>query len=282
MKKQALGKGLKAFLPEEYGILKEERFTELDLDQIKPNPTQPRRSFDPASLAELAASIKSTGVLQPVVVVPENGYYKIIVGERRWRAAQKAGLKKIPALIRNLTRIQQHEASLIENLQREDLNPIEIAHAYQKLIQDLHYTQQDLADKVGKDRTSVANYLRLLKLPSEIQEMLRNGQLSMGHARALITLENPNLQISTARQITQNKLSVRAVEKLSLKLKASPPKPPRPPVNPNLLSVQENLLRSLGSKVNISGNQSKGVIKIYYYSLDELNAIFDKIKGENP
>jgi len=282
MKKQALGKGLKAFLPEEYGILKEERFTELDLDQIKPNPAQPRRSFDPASLAELAASIKSTGVLQPVVVVPENGYYKIIVGERRWRAAQKAGLKKIPALIRNLTRIQQHEASLIENLQREDLNPLEIAHAYQKLIQDLHYTQQDLADKVGKDRTSVANYLRLLKLPSEIQEMLRNGQLSMGHARALITIENPNLQISTARQITQNKLSVRAVEKLSLKLKASPPKPPRPPVNPNLLSVQENLLRSLGSKVNISGNQSKGVIKIYYYSLDELNAIFDKIKGENP
>lgn len=282
MKKQALGKGLKAFLPEEYGILKEERFTELDLDQIKPNPAQPRRHFDPASLAELAASIKTTGVLQPVVVVPENGYYKIIVGERRWRAAQKAGLKKIPALIRNFTRIQQHEASLIENLQREDLNPIEIAQAYQKLIQDLHYTQQDLADKVGKDRTSVANYLRLLKLPPEVQDMLRQGQLSMGHARALIPLEDPHLQISTARQISKNKLSVRTVEKLSLKLKASPPKPPRPSADPDLLSVQENLLRSLGSKVNISGNQSKGVIKIYYYSLDELNDIYDKIKGENP
>jgi len=282
MKKQALGKGLKAFLPEEYGILKEERFTELDLDQIKPNPAQPRRRFDPSSLAELAASIKTTGVLQPVVVVPENGYYKIIVGERRWRAAQKAGLKKIPALIRNFTRIQQHEASLIENLQREDLNPIEIAQAYQKLIQDLHYTQQDLAEKVGKDRTSVANYLRLLKLPPEVQDMLRQGQLSMGHARALIPLEDPHLQISTARQISKNKLSVRAVEKLSLKLKASPPKPPRPAADPDLLSVQENLLRSLGSKVNISGNQSKGVIKIYYYSLDELNDIYDKIKGENP
>ncbi len=282
MKKQALGKGLKAFLPEEYGILKEERFTELDLDQIKPNPAQPRRRFDPSSLAELAASIKTTGVLQPVVVVPENGYYKIIVGERRWRAAQKAGLKKIPALIRNFTRIQQHEASLIENLQREDLNPIEIAQAYQKLIQDLHYTQQDLAEKVGKDRTSVANYLRLLKLPPEVQDMLRQGQLSMGHARALIPLEDPHLQISTARQISKNKLSVRAVEKLSLKLKASPPKPPRPAADPDLLSVQENLLRSLGSKVNISGNQSKGVIKIYYYSLDELNDIYDRIKGENP
>lgn len=280
MKKQALGKGLKAFLPEEYGILKEERFTELDIDQIKPNPAQPRRRFDPESLAELTASIKSTGILQPVVVVPENGYFKIIVGERRWRAAQKAGLKKIPALIRNLTRVQQHEASLIENLQREDLNPIEIAQAYQKLMQDLHYTQQDLADKVGKDRTSVANYLRLLKLPPEVQDMLRQGQLSMGHARALVTLEDPLLQTSTARQIVQKKLSVRAVEKLSLKLKSSPPPSARPSMDPDLLALQERLLRSLGSKVNISGSPKKGVIKIFYYSLDELNDIYDKIRGE--
>ncbi|MFW6160294.1 MAG: ParB/RepB/Spo0J family partition protein, partial [Acidobacteriota bacterium] len=184
MKKKALGKGLKAFLPEDYGILKEDRFVEMELENLKPNPLQPRTSFDQGSIEELARSIKETGVLQPLVVVPskDDDRFTIIVGERRWRAAQKIGLQKIPVIIRNLNRAQQLEASLIENLQREDLNPLEIANAYQKMMEELGYTQQETADKVGKDRASVANYLRLLKLPEEVKEHLAQGRISMGHA----------------------------------------------------------------------------------------------------
>ena len=172
MTKKALGKGLKAFMPEEFGIIKEERFLEMDIDQLKPNPLQPRMRQNPESLDELAQSIRETGVLQPVVVVPEEGTYKIIVGERRWRAAKMAGLQKIPVLIRTLSKEQQHEVSLIENLQRDDLNPLELALAYQKMTQEFGLTQQDIADRVGKDRTSVANTLRLLKLPQEVQDLI--------------------------------------------------------------------------------------------------------------
>ena len=172
MTKKALGKGLGAFIPEEFGIIKEERYAELDVDQLKPNPLQPRMKFDEKSIDELAQSIRESGVVQPVLVVQEDGQFKIIVGERRWRAAQKAGLKKIPVMIRNLPLAKQLEISIIENIHREDLNPLEIALAYQKMTQDLNYTQQEIADKVGKDRTSITNYLRLLKLPQEIQDAL--------------------------------------------------------------------------------------------------------------
>ena len=191
MTKKALGKGLKAFLPEEYGILKEERFLDIAIDRLKPNPLQPRRRWDPESLEELAQSIREMGILQPIVVVPDEDSYTIIVGERRWRAAKKIGLQAIPVIIRNLTEAQQYEAMLIENLQREDLNPLEIATAYQKMIQEFSYTQEDVAKKVGKDRASIAIYLRLLKLPAEVQELIADGKLSMGHARALIPIEDP-------------------------------------------------------------------------------------------
>ena len=174
MKKKALGKGLGAFIPDEFSILKEERFAEVEIDEIKPNPFQPRVKFDEETIDELAASIRGSGVVQPVLVVPEDDHYKIIVGERRWRAAQKAGLKKIPVLIRNVPPDKQLEISLIENIHREELGPLEIAQAYQKLMQERNFTQQEVADKVGKDRASVANYLRLLKLPQEIQAHLFN------------------------------------------------------------------------------------------------------------
>lgn len=279
MKKQALGKGLKAFLPEDYGILKEERFLELDIEQLKPNPLQPRLKFNPDSINELANSIKETGVLQPILVTPEKGYYKIIVGERRWRAAQKIGFKKIPVLIRSMTQEKQFEASLIENLQREDLNPLEIALAYQNMIGKLNCTQQEVAEKVSKDRASVANYIRLLKLPQEIQDMLADGTLSMGHARALISLEDPESQISIANQIVKKDLSVRDVEKMINKLKQKPEEKQGRPVDPDLLALQEEFLKALGTKVSISGNQDKGVIKIHYYSIDDLNRIYEKIKG---
>jgi len=281
MKKKALGTGLKAFIPEEYGILKDEAYAELDIEQIKPNPLQARQKFDKGSIDELACSIKESGVLQPIIVTPEGNTYKIIVGERRWRAAQKAGLKKIPSLIRPMPKTQQLETSLVENLQREDLNPLEIALSYQKLTQDLNYTQQEIAEKVGKDRTSVANYLRLLKLPKEIQDNLAAGNISMGHARALISLEGPELQINLYRQIIQENLSVRAVEKLIHKHKKSPPRQKSRKADADLMALQEDFIRLLGTKVSISGNQNKGIIKIHYFSMDDLNGIYEKIKGGN-
>lgn len=282
MKKRALGKGLEAFLPEQYGILKDERFAELDITQLQPNPEQPRTKFDPVALAELARSIQETGILQPVVVVPEEDHYKIIVGERRWRAAQKAGLTKIPALIRTMTEVQQYEATLIENLQREDLNPMEIATAYQKMADDLGFTQQDIADRVGKERASVANYIRLLKLPGEIQTMLIENKISMGHARALISLEDTGQQLALTHQIIKKGLSVRNIEAKITKLRQPSSEIRESSPDPDLLALQEELLKLLGTKVAISGKSEKGVIKIHYFSLEELNRIYEQIKGVNP
>jgi len=266
-------------MPEEFGIIREERFMEIDIDQLKPNPLQPRMRQNPESLDELAQSIRETGVLQPVVAVPEEGAYKIIVGERRWRAAKKAGLQKIPVLIRTLNKAQQHEISLIENLQRDDLNPLEVALAYQRMSQEFGLTQQDIADRVGKDRTSVANTLRLLKLPQEVQDLIADGKLTMGHARALVTIEDPKLQKSMAAKIVSKNLSVRKVEQWVRRL-LSPDEPKQtPPMDPDLMHLQEDLLTHLGTKVAISGDQNKGVLKIYYYTLDDLNRIYEKIKG---
>jgi ParB family chromosome partitioning protein len=278
MTRKALGKGLKAFIPEEYGILKEERYADLEIEQLKSNPLQPRLKFDKESIDELAQSIKESGVLQPVIVVAEGNYYRIVVGERRWRAAQKIGLRKIPSLIRSMPKAQQLEISLVENLQREDLNPLEIALAYQKLAQELGYTQQEIAEKVGKDRTSVANYLRLLNLPKEIQDNLAEGNISMGHARALIALEDPKLQISFSRQIIHKHLSVRDVERMVNRLKLPGPSQKRHASDPDLKALEEELVRLLATKVSISGSQKKGHIKIYYFSADDLDRIYEKIK----
>jgi len=279
--KEALGKGLKAFLPEDYGILKEERFIEIDIEKLKPNPIQPRLKFDEDSIDGLAKSIKERGILQPIVAVPEDGYFKIIIGERRWRAAQKIGLKKIPTLIRSMTDEQQLEASLIENLQREDLNPLEIALAYKKMTEELKYTQQEISKKVGKDRASVANYIRLLKLPQEIKDMIADNKLSMSHARTLITIDNQEMQVYIARQIVKKGLSVRDTEKMSKRLKQKVTGKEKMLLDPNLLLIQEELLKELGMKVSISGNQDKGIVKIFYFSVDDLNKIYEKIKGDN-
>jgi ParB family transcriptional regulator, chromosome partitioning protein len=278
--KQALGKGIKAFIPEEFGILKDEKFSEVDIDLIRPNPEQPRVDFHEAAIAELAQSIREAGVLQPLVVVPEGGRYKIIIGERRWRAAQKAGLKKVPVLVRHIPREQQLEISLIENLQREELNPIEVARSYQRLIDEFHYLQADLAEKVGKDRTSVTNSLRLLKLPAEIQSDLREGRLSMGHARAILAVEEAAGQLELARLIKKKGLSVREAEQLAAEKKAAPAKVRKPVKrDPNLDSVKEELVKAFGTKVDIEGSAKKGVIKVFYFSLDELNRLYDLIKG---
>ena len=280
MKKQALGKGLKAFLSEEYGILRDDRYVELEVEKLRPNPLQPRTKFDPVSIAELAQSIQEAGILQPIVVVPNEDHFTIIVGERRWRAAQKIGLKTVPAIIRQMTKEQQLEAALVENLQREDLNPLDIASAYQKMTQDLHLTQEQVAVKVGKDRASVSNYMRLLKLPQRVQNMLAEDKLSMGHARALLSIDDSALQVQTALQIDKRDLSVRAVENLVKKLIIMPEQEEERESNPDLLALQEEFLKIFGTKVSISGNMKKGVVKIFYYSADELGRIYEKAKGE--
>lgn len=277
--KKALGKGIKAFIPEEYGILKEESYTELEVDELRPSPLQPRMRFDEKGIEELAQSIRKAGVLQPIIVIPEGEKFRILIGERRWRAAQKAGLRKVPVLIRNIPKEQQLEVSLVENLQREELNPIEIARAYERLTEELGYTQKEVGEKVGKDRASVANFLRLLKLPSEIQESIQDGKISMGHAKILLSVEDSKAQLDLVKRIVQKGLSVRATENLVAKFnKQLSPSRKRNP-DPNLEAVQEELLKALGTKVVISGNQKKGIINIFYYSLDELNRISEFIKG---
>ena len=279
MTKKALGKGLGAFIPEEFGILKEDRYAEVEIDKVQPNPQQPRTIFDDQSIEELARSIKETGIIQPVLVVPEEDHYRIVVGERRWRAARKAGLRSLPVIIRNLTRDKQLEIQLIENIHREDLNPLEIAQAFQQLSSELGLTQQEIADRVGKDRASVANYLRLLKLPEEIKNYLLEGKLSMGQARAILALEASELQLQAARMVVEKQLSVRETEKLVQRYREKPPRAQKSLEDPDLRAVEEELVRFLGTKVTISGNRNKGAIRIFYFSLDDLNRIYDKIKG---
>jgi ParB family transcriptional regulator, chromosome partitioning protein len=276
--KKALGRGIQAFIPEEFGILKDESYAELDIGLIKPNPLQPRMRFEEQAIDELAQSIREAGVLQPLIVVREGASYKILIGERRWRAAQRAGLNKIPVLIRNIPKEQQLEVSLVENLQREELNPIEIALAYRRLTDELGYTQEEVANKVGKDRASVANFLRLLKLPNAIQDGLQDGNLSIGHAKALLALEDSKMQLDFAKKIIHKGLSVRETEKIVAKFNRKPVLR-KAKSDPDLHAVEEELLKRLGTKVAIAGNSKKGVIKIYYFSLDELNRIYDLIKG---
>jgi len=279
MMKKALGKGLGVFLPDDYGILKDERYAEIEIENVLPNPLQPRLKFNPESIEELAQSIKESGVIQPIVVVPDGDNYKIIVGERRWRAAQKAGLKKIPALVRSIPKEKQLEVSLVENLQRESLNPLEVAFVFQRMMEELGFTQEEIADRVGKDRSSVTNYLRLLHLPQPVQEYLSEDKLSMGHARALAALEDADAQIELAREIVRKGLSVRDVEKIASRAKKKPVVIRKPEFDPDLRSVEEDLVRILGTKVTISGNRKKGAIKVLYFSLDDLNRIYDRLKG---
>jgi len=278
MMKKALGKGLGAFIPEEFAILKDERYADLDVEQIRPNPNQPRQKFDEQSIEELAQSIRESGLVQPLLVVPEADHYQIVIGERRWRAAQKAGLRKVPVLIRTIPKEKQLEFALIENIHREDLNPLEIGLAYQRLTQELNLTQQEIADKVGKDRTSITNYMRLLKLPEEIRRYLADETLTMGHARALLALEEGDVQLSIGRQVAEKGLSVRQTEKLVARMKEHAPRTQRSLADPDLHALQEELIKALGTKVQIKGSRNKGIVRIFYFSLDDLNRIYDKMK----
>ena len=271
--KTALGKGLDSLIPE-----RGEEIVYLDIERIFPGEQQPRKIFKDDSLRELAASIRERGVLQPVIVSRVgDGTFRLITGERRWRASSLAGLKKIPSLIKNVASKDSLEIALIENIQREDLNPIEAAEAFSRLIIEFNLTQEDLSDRVGKDRTTVANYLRLLKLPDEVRSYLYNGSLTMGHAKAVLALEGKATQIDAARRIIKKGLSVREAELLSKKMFGSPKT--QASKDPQISALEERLIKNLGTKVRIMNKGKKGKIEIEYYSFEELERLLDILLG---
>ncbi|MGQ9617904.1 MAG: ParB/RepB/Spo0J family partition protein [Candidatus Aminicenantia bacterium] len=277
MTRKVLGRGIKALLSEDVSFLKEEKFVEIDIDLIHPNPNQPRKNFSEESMRELVESIKEAGIIQPILVTPEENGYKIVVGERRWRAAQVLGLTKIPAVIKNIEPAKQLELALIENLQREDLNPIEVATGYQRLIEIGNLTHEELAQKVGKDRSSVTNYLRLLKLPQEIKDLIAEGRIEMGHARTLLSVEDPLIQKQLAKLVYEKELSVRELERIIKKGagKKSKEKTVYMPI------IEEDLRKILGTKVRLMKRGKGGYLLIRFHSEEELERLYKIIKGGN-
>jgi ParB family transcriptional regulator, chromosome partitioning protein len=253
----------------------------LDIENIHPSSKQPRKHFDDNRLEELAESIRSQGIIQPLVVrAREGGGYELIAGERRWRAAQRAGLHQVPAVVREVAESQAFEMALVENLQREDLNPIEEAEGYQRLVAEFGYTQESLSARVGKDRSTVANALRLLKLPPTVRTMVIDGQLNMGHARALLGLESDQAIERLARQSVSRELSVRQVESLVKRERESVNRPAPQPLqeSPAVRDLVHRLEQTMSTKVKLVQSSPKsGHIEIYYSSLDELDAVLAKI-----
>lgn len=270
--KTALGKGLGALIPD-----KGEETAKIEVDRIIPGEQQPRKVFNDKALHELAASIREKGVLQPVIVSRTgDGTFRLIAGERRWRASSLAGIRQIPAIIKDVASKEAFEMALIENIQREDLNPMETADAFHRLMKDYNLTQEDVSAKVGKERATVANYLRLLKLPEEVKALVNNGSLSMGHARAILSIEGRAHQIEAARRIVTKGLSVREAETL-VKTIGKEKKPKARKKDPQIASLEERLIQSLGTKVRIHHKGKKGRIEIEYYSLDELDRLLDML-----
>lgn len=268
--------------PEEVKEVIKEVEKALKITELEPNPNQPRRYFEEDPLQELSESIKEFGVIQPIVVTPRDGYYEIIAGERRWRAARMAGLKEVPVIIRSYTDQEIVEISLIENIQRENLNPIEEALAYQRLIQEFALKQDEVAERVSKSRTAITNSMRLLKLCDQVQQMVIEEKLSSGHARTLISIEDPDLQYEIACKVFDESLSVRQTEALVKKITSTPkPKKETEPLEHKYLytDMEEHLKEILGSKVTIKAKSNeKGKIEIEYYSSEELEALVDKLK----
>lgn len=272
MKRKALGKGLDALLPKKE---RESSLVELDLDQVHPNPLQPRLSFRAEKLDELAASLSQDGMLQPIVVRQTRDRFEIIAGERRWRAAQKAGLQKIPALVQDVSDERMLELALVENIQRDELSPIEEAHAYQLMIDQFGLTQEQIASRVGRSRTAIANTVRLLRLPEELQKEVIDGALSMGHARALLSLGRRD-QLELARKVIKNGLSVRDVEKRVQRIVDQAPKSPEAK-DPNIQSAEKRLEAVWKTRVQIRQRGSKGQIVFHFHSQEELDRLFEEL-----
>ena len=291
MAARGLGKGLDALIPNTIGESKgkadkgtgtenKNPETMVKLTAVEPNRDQPRKNFDEDALLELAESIKQFGLLQPILVQERDGYYEIIAGERRWRAAKIAGLKEVPVIIKNLTDQEIVEISLIENIQREDLNPIEEAQAYKRLLNEFHLKQDEVAERVSKSRTAVTNSMRLLKLCDEVQQMVVNEMITTGHARALLSIEDPEEQYMIAQKVFDEKMSVREVEKLVKNLHK--PEKPKKAENKSLeviyQNIEEKLKESLGTKVSISSKENgAGKIQIEFYDHDDLDRLMEYI-----
>jgi ParB family transcriptional regulator, chromosome partitioning protein len=275
-KRKALGRGLSALFPETTASEDDKGFFYCPIESIVPNPHQPRQNYSDSELKELANSIKEKGVIQPILVSKVKDGFQLIAGERRWRAAQKAGLDKMPVWIRDVSPAETLELALIENIQRKDLNPIEESTAYHELMQKFHLTQEALSKKVGKDRSTVANFLRLLKLPAIIQQDLINGQLTTGHARVLVALESPSVQKKVRDLIIKKSLSVRQTEDLVKRIsKLEKSKSPKTETDHYMESLSKDLQKSLGTKVVIRRKGKKGKIIIEFYSDEDLGRLID-------
>ena len=279
-KKSALGKGLGALIPNDNGSKENNKPSVISINLIRSNEDQPRKAFDDEKIAELAQSIKEHGIIQPIILNKKDNSYIIVAGERRWRAAKLLGLKEIPAIIMELTEKNILEVSLIENIQREDLNPIEEGLAYERLLKEFALTQEELSKTMGKSRTTITNTMRLLKLDDRVKEYVMEGVISEGHGRAILPLEN-EAQYEIAQKIIDNSLSVRETEKLVKKIlndaveeKTSER---RKPLNPYYKDVRDRLQDHFGTKVNLNANKNKGKIEIEYYSEEDLQRILDII-----
>jgi ParB family transcriptional regulator, chromosome partitioning protein len=277
MNKRGLGRGLGALLST--GPSTGEAVAELPIESIHPNPDQPRKSFDINSLEELAASIRASGVIQPVVVRPDGDEFQLIVGERRWRAAKQVGLTRIPAIVRKTTDAESLELALVENLLREDLNPMEEAEGYQRLLAEFGWTQEQLAQRVGRDRSSIANCLRLLRLPEAVQDDLRTGRLTMGHARALLALTSVAEQMKLREEILAHSWSVRATEE-GVQRRVMRRIPRRR--SPEITAVEDALRGALMTRVRLVGNERRGRIEVAYGSSEELERLIGVITGGTP
>lgn len=281
MSKTGLGKGLSALIPPAPEFVdKDEPVLEVEVDAIKPNTFQPRRVFDEGKLGELVDSIREHGVVQPVVVRPlENGKYELVVGERRLRACQRLAFKMIPAVIKDFTNAQMMEIALVENIQRQDLNPVEEAWAYKRLMEEFNMTQEQVAKRVSKSRSLIANMVRLLHLPDIILDQVSQGNLTVGHVRPLLSIETEDNQIKTAELIVEKNFSVRETEELVRRLlerKNQPPKKEEPKEDappPQIFDIEERLRSRCGTKVRIKNQGEKGKIEIDYYNNDDLDRI---------
>jgi ParB family transcriptional regulator, chromosome partitioning protein len=279
IKRKALGKGLNALLPSVAPLGTDRVYVELSIDKIVSNKYQPRTNFDMEKLKELAQSIQSNGIVQPIVVRRVGQQYELIVGERRWRAARLAGLQTIPAIVNEVSEYKTLEMALVENIQRQDLNPIEEASAYLSLIKDFDLTQEEIALRVGKDRSSIANFLRLLKLPDQIKEKIQNGILSMGHARAILGMETAKAQLLLAERILSEGLSVRQTEQLVRHWRPGKGRKRAQlegvSKDPNIKAAERKLEEHFGTEVIIHAAGDKGKIEIYYHNNEDLMRIYD-------
>lgn len=276
MKRGGLGRGLDVLLPQS-GELLETVVRDISIDEIDPNASQPRRDFDKEALEQLADSIREAGVLSPILVVENGMRYRIVAGERRYRAARLAGLNTVPCIVRSMTNEQQMEAALIENLQRQDLNPIEEAAAIRSLMQECGYTQEEAARKLGKSRPAIANALRLLNLPKAVTDLVVTGDLSAGHARVLAGLDSEARQLELAHQCVLHGYSVRRLEELAKARPAVRQAAPKREAGPELMALQNAMREALGLKTTLSGTETRGKITLSYNSAQELEHLYEVI-----